>query len=139
MAGALRTCARKKTFQTFAAAKKWGEPLSLNPYTCPWCDKFHLTRQEGDQHVKDVPGGVAQHHSVCLSQINSRKASTIINGLTMFKEIAPQIDEAQRKEILNLINVTKDRVNSLSGGHKVKRRLLKKINTINEFHQSSSL
>jgi len=134
MAGALRTCARKKTFQTYAAAKQWGAHLNLNPYTCPWCDKFHLTRKEGDQNVKDVPGGVGQHYTNCWAQLHSKKASTILNGLTMFKEIAPHIEEAQKKEILNHIIVTRDRVTSLSGGHKVKRRLVKKINSISEFH-----
>ena len=134
MAGALRTCARKKTFSTYEAAAKWGEPLKLNPYTCPWCDKFHLTRKEGDKKPKKIPGGVSHHYSNCVAQINSQKAGTVIKGVALFSEIAFQIDEERRKEILKLLNVTKERINTLEGGNKVKRRLVKKINAINEFH-----
>ncbi len=130
MAGALRTCARKKTFSTYYEAKAWGKDWNLNPYMCPWCDNYHLTRAEGDP--PPMEGEVRVQLNVCKQRLLSNKAKLILKGLVSFEGIYDELHKIDQRELKRLLQALIDRVPSIKAHAGRRARILAKAQEVAE-------
>lgn len=125
MAGALKTCARKKSFRTYETALKRGSDLRLNPYVCPWCGKYHLTSGEGDP--RPLQGVTLREYNACLAQLSSHKVETLIKGLINFRHIKDLVGGKQRADMYRLMEQAALNIDALDGLPARKRILLRRI------------
>lgn len=125
MLGALKTCAKKRTFNTYEKARLAGEKMDLNPYVCPWCDKYHLTSGEGDP--LPIHGAILRDFNSCITQLTSHKVETLLRGLVTFHRIENEVANKQRADLYRIMVSIVERIDTLDGSSERKRTLLRKI------------
>lgn len=124
MSGALKTCARKKVFRNWFEAKAFGKAWGENPYMCPWCGNFHLTRKEGDPPPPIHE--IRTHLNNCKQQLGSPKAETVMKGLHAFLGVYDHVEGWEQGNLIGLLQDVINRIGSLKATEARRIKILSK-------------